>query len=335
MANMKKTYGVTFKIADVIVKIKSRFPMAPPGDNAQGHEINSMFLPFVYTGDRKPHIAIDVEVARNLPDIPPGAKELFHANHQGEGASWRLFQNSKGFIYRGSGVTREQIATINPRFTRIECTLLARDCTHCPGEATRKVIQENNGMVWFLFDVAYDFLQILLLQYLSRGGRAIMPHAAGIRDATGDGFLFAGKSGSGKTTTAKLWARYTKATVLNDDRVIIKQRGKRFFIYPSPWSGQFQNSPWTPLCAAPLKNIYFIHHAPENILTGLSEKEAFTLLWQVMFPPFWDRGALEHTLSFCHRLSRDVACHRLGFINNRAIIDFVRTANTQTMNELY
>jgi serine kinase of HPr protein (carbohydrate metabolism regulator) len=45
-------------------------------------------------------------------------------------------------------------------------------------------------------------------------------HACGLVDR-GDGYLFCGRSGAGKSTSAGLWQREPR--VLNDDRVLIQR----------------------------------------------------------------------------------------------------------------
>src|SRR5262249_20236905 len=65
----------------------------------------------------------------------------------------------------------------------------------------------------------YPLDELLVIHYLARE-RGLEVHACGVRDADGRGYLFAGQSGAGKSTIARLWLGEPAATILSDDRVI-------------------------------------------------------------------------------------------------------------------
>ena len=173
-------------------------------------------------------------------------------------------------------------------------------------------------------DIIYDFLQVLLINYFALHKKEIFVHSIGVKDLDGKGLLFAGKSGAGKSTTAKLWHKYSKAMVLNDDRIIVRKLNGKFFIYGAPWHGEFSDYLYSKIESAPLEKLFFIYHATHNTIRQISQKEAFNWLYPALFPTFWDKGNLENIVSFCQDLLRNVACYRLGFVNNKKIIEFVR-----------
>ncbi|MBN1871211.1 MAG: hypothetical protein JW800_01410, partial [Candidatus Omnitrophica bacterium] len=65
---------------------------------------------------------------------------------------------------------------------------------------------------------------------------AILVHGSGIV-LNGEGFIFLGKSGEGKSTIAKLWMGRRGVKVLSDDRLIIRRTGKDYYLYGTPWPG--------------------------------------------------------------------------------------------------
>jgi len=77
----------------------------------------------------------------------------------------------------------------------------------------------------------YPLNQILMILLLSRR-RGIYLHACGIDD-NGRGYLFLGNSTHGKSTMARLW-HDDKATVLNDDRIILREQNREFMMYGTP-----------------------------------------------------------------------------------------------------
>jgi hypothetical protein len=146
----------------------------------------------------------------------------------------------------------------------------------------------------------------------------------GIKDVDGGGLLFAGESGAGKSTTARLWHKHSKAMVLNDDRIIVRKVNGKFFIYGSPWHGEFSDYLTSRIDSAALKRIFFIHHSPKNIAIQISPKPAFNLLYPALFPTFWDKNCLGNIAAFCDDLVKNVPCYSLGFVNNEKVINFIR-----------
>jgi hypothetical protein len=56
----------------------------------------------------------------------------------------------------------------------------------------------------------------------------------------GHGYLFLGKSGTGKSTHARLWLKYHGAELLNDDNPVVRwdENSQTAVLYGSPWSGK-------------------------------------------------------------------------------------------------
>ena len=66
-------------------------------------------------------------------------------------------------------------------------------------------------------------LDELLYGALLARGRGAEIHGCGLIDAHGNGLLFAGRSGAGKTTMARLWQDVPGTTILSDDRIILRK----------------------------------------------------------------------------------------------------------------
>ena len=70
----------------------------------------------------------------------------------------------------------------------------------------------------------YPLDELLVVHRLGlKDSRGVEVHAAGIRDAEGNGYIFLGHSGAGKSTTTRLWNELPGMTVLSDDRIILRQ----------------------------------------------------------------------------------------------------------------
>ncbi len=309
--NMEKNSDtvVKLKIADILIQMQSEFGLKPPKKNNQGELFTEFYDDFLYLGEDKADIIIEVNIVDSLPEIS-AAEDIFVSFHpDAHIEQWRMQKKDNSYIYRCALEDRNQIMLVNETFDRVTAYLLT---------------DKDKGRVWNIAHIVFDFLQVLLINYLALRKNGVFVHSIGVRDLNGRGLLFAGKSGAGKSTTARLWHKYSKATVLNDDRIIVRRLNDNFFIHSSPWHGEFKDYHITYLESAPSDKLFFIYHAPKNTIQRISEKEAFNLLYPTLFPTFWDKRCLENVVSFCQDLTRSVPCFSLGFINNEEVVEFVR-----------
>ncbi len=93
-----------------------------------------------------------------------------------------------------------------------------------------------------VFAFAFNNAAMLLYAFATSSLGTLEMHAAVIK-RKGKGYLFLGKSGTGKSTHARQWlAAYSDCTLLNDDnpilRVVKTDEGDKVYVYGSPWSGK-------------------------------------------------------------------------------------------------
>lgn len=98
----------------------------------------------------------------------------------------------------------------------------------------------------------------------------LMAHAA-LVDLDGEGILFIGESGIGKTTQAELWQRYRDAVIINGDHVFIRKSEDGFWGYGSPWHG---SSPYCENKKTKLQAIVALRQSPNNRIARLSGLDA-------------------------------------------------------------
>jgi hypothetical protein len=171
----------------------------------------------------------------------------------------------------------------------------------------------------FSYPFGYPLDEILMISLLSLGsGMAV--HSCGV-DLNNEGILFVGASGRGKSTIAKIWQKEKGAVILNDDRIIIRKTGSGFWIYGTPWHGDFR------ICAngrAPLRRIFFIKHGKRNNAARLEPIDAVARLISCSFPPLWDRKGMEFTLDLCSELAQKIPSYQLSFLPNDNIVKFIK-----------
>ena len=248
----------------------------------------------------------DAEVVLNVgrASARPGRAEARPAFDSG--AVWRLFREDDGYRIEcrseAFGDAPYKTATFNEDFTRGTIELLP-ELAH-------------------LNPLEYPLDEVLIANLLARG-RGVELHSCGVIDREGRGHLFAGVSGAGKTTTARLWGSEA-AGIVSDDRVIVREvvnDGKgAMWMFGTPWHGEAELS--MPE-GAPLSGVYLLTQAETNELRELTPAEAVARLFRCTFPLFHDPVALEFTLSFLERLTASVPVRELRFTRDRAAVDLV------------
>ena len=298
---------IKLSIADTTIALESKFPLERFIE--EEWLFKERLKNFFYSGNKNTDIFINVEIVNKLPH-PPNADTLFVTYHpQDRSENWRFSKRRNTYIYQCPLADKKQIMFANSTFDKVTAYLLPK---------------RKKDFIWNVADIIYDFLQVLLMNYFAQRKSAIFTHAVGIKDVDGKGFLFAGRSGCGKSTTARIWHRYSKATVLNDDRVIVRKIKGQFFIYGSPWHGDFNDYLASHIESAPVDKLFFIHRALRNKVRSVYPSEAFELLYPAIFPTFWDKACLDNIISFCQDLVNNVQCLDFGFVKNKRIVGFVR-----------
>lgn len=123
----------------------------------------------------------------------------------------------------------------------------------------------------------------------------------------GRGYMFMGKSGTGKSTHTRLWIENIPgAELLNDDNPYVRVVDGRATVYGSPWSGK---TPCYRNLSAPLGGIVRLYQAPYNKIRRTE-----------------DVDALNQVLPGCSVLRRDSALHEMLVDNVLAMIEATTVA---------
>lgn len=299
----KSLYRVKLQIADIIIQIESRFK-----GELFTNEDSWRYENFINRGNKKPHIILDVKVVGKLPKLN-GARRFFITSYPDPNqVDWSLYRRDSRYILRTFLADKKQDIVLNSKFDK--------GVVYVPQD-------KGKDTEWKLTDIIYNALQIILINYLTKTD-GILVHAIGLKDIDGTSRVFIGKSGSGKSTLARLWHSHSRAVILNDDRIIIRKTKGKFFIYGSPWYGEFNDYLISKIDSARPPALLFIHHNKNNILKPISKRQAFNLLYPNLFPNFWDKRGLNKTIFFCLDMIENLPCYSLGFRNDKDIIGFVR-----------
>jgi hypothetical protein len=169
------------------------------------------------------------------------------------------------------------------------------------------------------YPLQFPLDELLVNAVLTRQG-GIELHSCGVVDHNGDGYLFAGNSGAGKTTTARLWQDDAKE-ILSDDRIILRRENGQWWMYGTPWHGEAE------ICSAsraPLRGILLLDKAVRNELRTLSQSAAIARLFSCTFPPFHDAEGMNAVVGTLAEIVREVPVASLSFVKDRSAVEFVR-----------
>jgi hypothetical protein len=291
-------YSVYLRIADITIALTGI------GDPDLPLGIVGPMRQFITSDAGKP----DVTISTGWDDTPEdqGGRLIFDS-----GSIWRLFERSDGcYEFRlaapFSGWQPYKIARFAADWTSGE--ILYRRPYFVPGEE--------------VYPLEYPLDEVFVSNLLARG-RGIEIHACGLADRDGNGYLFPGQSGAGKSTTARLWAQEADAgvRVLSDERVILRLNDGRIWMYGTPWHG---DAGLARPDSAPLTRIFFLARGAENELARLRRAESAARLFACSFPPFHSADGISFTLRFLDELTELVPCDELRFVPDRRVIRFIR-----------
>jgi hypothetical protein len=172
----------------------------------------------------------------------------------------------------------------------------------------------------------YPLDELMVINRLIFAG-GVEIHGCGVVDASGAGYLFAGQSGAGKSTIARLWHN-AEATVISDDRVILRLDDNGVTMYGTPWHGDAEFA--APL-SVPLTRIFLLCQRPRHAITPLSPGRAAARLFSCAFPVFHDACALDRTLAVLSTIVDQVPVDVIEFAPTPDVIDFVRQESVGSM----
>ncbi len=173
-----------------------------------------------------------------------------------------------------------------------------------------------------IYPLEYPLDELLVTNWLALG-RGVEIHGCGIVDSSGAGYLFAGHSGAGKSTIARLWQAQPDVTILSDDRVILRKTGDQIWMHGTPWHG---DEPLASPTRALLTRGFFLRHASRNQMTDVGRGRAVASLFACSFPPFFSATGLDFTVSLLAEITHLVPFAEFGFLPDSGAIDFVRVA---------
>ena len=239
----------SYKVAEHVFALESRLEIAPLLDN---------YAPFAYAGDESALFSLKIEKG----DSPAFTEET------------RQDEEGQQII---CGHTQGNDAVFEFRLQNRICGTLV-----CEGEYRRGTL--------YLTEFAQKFsinnsLMVFYALATARHKTALF-HSAVIKHE-GYGYMFLGKSGTGKSTHARLWLENIEGTeLLNDDNPVVRVFDNEIRVFGSPWSGK---TPCYKNDSCALGGIVLLSQAPYNKIERLRGIEAYAALVPSISGKRWDK----------------------------------------------
>ena len=239
----------SYKVAGHVFSLESGLEIAPLLDN---------YAPFAYAGNESALFSLKIEKG----DSPAFTEET------------RQDEEGQQII---CGHTQGNDAVFEFRLQNRICGTLV-----CEGEYRRGPL--------YLTEFAQKFsinnsLMVFYALATARHKTALF-HSAVIKHE-GYGYMFLGKSGTGKSTHARLWLENIEGTeLLNDDNPVVRVFDNEIRVFGSPWSGK---TPCYKNDSCALGGIVLLSQAPYNKIERLRGIEAYAALVPSISGKRWDK----------------------------------------------
>ena len=242
-----------------------------------------------------PHIlnissSIPIEFSTLLPSFTP----FVLPSEEGEKLKTKIMVN----IHTGEVAITEPINIIQPpvsfEWESSRCTLQRREdgsyligitpldnpsaeaFADCSEHFQRNIIYLPESLLPKARFIVNNFLMLIYTFATAEQG-TLMVHASVI-NYEGRGYLFLGKSGTGKSTHTSLWLKHIKgSSLLNDDNPVVSLNPKtgEATVYGTPWSGKtscYLNE------SVPVGAFIRLEQASSNTINRLNDSQAFAAL---------------------------------------------------------
>ena len=287
------------EVAAPVQHLQCGFRVGDTSVRLRGHSPDDLFLNsglelFRYEncGVRPPDIEVSVEWAEQICAWP--GQNIFDS-----GAVWNLFRSEGDFIFDFSSPT---ISRHPYKRLRVEPGFRAASLT-----LSHEALEKHKP----IYSLEYPADELLVTNYLAHYGLGVEVHGCGLIDAESGGHLFLGHSGSGKSTTARIWETFRAPEILSDDRIILRLHDGELWMYGTPWHGE---AAFALPGKARLNRIHILRHGSQNRFTALSRVRAVGEVFARSFPPFHSQAGLERTLEFIKRAFDAVPCYEFEFL---------------------
>lgn len=276
---MRKTYKVAgFRFAVVM----------PDGDAVWNEMYN--YEPFLT--DNMGDCIFVAEMIDKLPELP--GKRLVSAGGKGPGfPRHEVYEFDGGWMIASAPDVEAPVRlylVMDKKFSKAQFVVL--------GSPRFSV----NGALMMMFTFATSWRNTLLMH-------------ASVTIKDGKGYLFLGKSGTGKSTHSQLWIdNIAGCELLNDDNPVLRvEADGSVRVYGSPWSGK---TPCFRNLDVPVGAIVDLHQAKKNAIRRLSLAESYAIIYVSFSGLRYEKNMADGLHRTNEKIVTTVPCYSLDCLPN-------------------
>lgn len=253
------------------------------------------YEPFVETGSAAPLFSLELRLTPTLREVVTGkVRECLND----EAPYFWIFDAEGGHFSFGFSYTK----------TRPDCILVPSE------DFKESVLYMPQAGASRLAEFALSNAMMLLYTFCTSPYDTLMVHASVIAH-DGGGYMFLGRSGTGKSTHSRLWLEHIEDTcLLNDDNPVVRFIDGSAVIYGTPWSGK---TPCYKNESMPLKGVVRLSQAPYNKISHLAPLQSFASLMPACSCMRWDGRSVSALHQTVEKVIGTVPCWHLECLPDR------------------
>lgn len=146
----------------------------------------------------------------------------------------------------------------------------------------------------------------------------------------GKGIIITAKSGTGKTTHARLWRDYENALIINGDKALLKKENGQWYAYGIPWSGTSGECVNRRVL---LNAIVFLNRGRQNVVEVVESIKTFEQILPRIIAPGENRELAQKAILMAGEIAEDISAYQLFCTPSKESVELLKRAIAKN-NEL-
>jgi hypothetical protein len=259
-------------------------------------KIESGYIPFLTEGH---DVEVRIECFEGYPDNY-SKPEIHYQAKTPEGVLWELNQEELStcvLVYDPNNLeVLQQIAYWNQEHRSWQIYVLESQ-----DGAIDPLAYPLGPLIWYFLSTVENILMI-------HGSAVLLDQQTRV---------FSGFSGVGKSTMAKLWEQNRQATIINDDRLILRKTNNNWIVYNTPMFYAAEPQ------MGKLHTVFFPYHAPANKMEKLNGVAALSKLLAHTIHHGHNKAHVQHHMETATSVIGQIPCHKIGVVPTEAVIDYI------------
>lgn len=155
---------------------------------------------------------------------------------------------------------------------------------------------------------------MLMYTYATASRDTLLMHSSVVRH-NGKANMFFGKSGTGKSTHARLWVdNIPGCDLINDDNPVVRFIDGKFMVYGTPWSGK---TPCYRNVSAEVRSLVRLEQAPRNEIRQIMGIDAYANILSSSSRVKWIKEDAEKFVRMAEKFAMGVRSFHLGCLPDK------------------